>query len=91
VPNPVTPASDRIDIDNVVPNHDLIGLDIVRELVEGSAALQVEPSVVPMAGQDSVADTPAVQRKPHVRAAIVHGVNRVGSSRSEDSDAVTTA
>jgi hypothetical protein len=47
---------------------------LVGELVECTAALQVESGVVPVAGQDAVPNRPPVQGKPHVGAAVVHGM-----------------
>jgi hypothetical protein len=47
---------------------------LVGELVECTAALQVESGVVPVAGQDAVPDRPPVQGKAHVGAAVVHGM-----------------
>ena len=38
-----------------------------------AAAGQVEPGVVPIAGEDAVFHTPAMQRKAHVRTAVFHG------------------
>jgi hypothetical protein len=48
---------------------------LIGELVEGPAALEIEAGVVPVAGQDTVTYATAVQGKPHMGAAIVHGVH----------------
>jgi len=46
---------------------------IVRPQVEGAAARQIEARVVPVAGKDAVVDAAAIERKAHVRTAIVEG------------------
>ena len=51
-----------------------VGPHVVGEGVEGAARLEVEASVVPVAGQQSVLDRAPVQRKAHVWAAVVHRV-----------------
>jgi len=89
--HPVIPARARIDVDDVVPNDDLVRLYVVGELVESAAAPQVEAGVVPVAGQDAIADTSAVQGKAQVRAAVVDGVDFVGTGGLEDGDAVAAA
>ena len=48
---------------------------IVGKRVERAAAGEVKPCVVPVAGQDAVADAAPVQWKPHVRAPLVHCVD----------------
>lgn len=87
----IVPARTWIDIHLVILNDNLIGLDIVRELVEGAAALQVEASVVPMASKDAVADAALMEREAHLRAAVVDGVDRVGPGWREDGDAMPPA
>jgi hypothetical protein len=76
----------RRDVDLVVAHLDVVDRDVVREEVERAPAAEVEARVVPVAGQDPVLDGSAVQRKPHVRAAVVHGrhlaVVRVDGDRS---------
>ena len=49
--------------------------DIIGEGVEGAAAGEVEPRVVPVAGEDAVADAAPVQRKPHVGTAVIHRIH----------------
>jgi hypothetical protein len=48
---------------------------LVRELVEGAARPKIEAGVVPVAGEDPVADAAAMQREAHVRAAVVDRVH----------------
>ena len=50
---------------------DRTGRDVVRPQVERAAAGQIEPGVMPMAGQDAVFDRPTVEREAHMRAAVV--------------------
>ena len=47
------------------------GRHVVGPQIEGAAARQIEAGVMPMAGQDAVLDAAAVERKTHMRAAIV--------------------
>ena len=54
---------------------DRTGRDVVRPQVERAAAGQIEPGVMPMAGQDAVLDRPAVEREAHMRAAVVEGAD----------------
>ena len=65
----------RVDPDDAVLEGDLEAQHVVREQVEGTAALQVEARVVPVTGQDAVAHAAAVQREAHVRAAVVDRVD----------------
>jgi predicted component of type VI protein secretion system len=63
-------------------DEDVVSLDLDREaaqvvgpLVERAAAAEVEARVVPVARDDPVLHRPAVQREPHVRAAVVDRVH----------------
>ena len=47
---------------------------IISEGVEGAAAGEIEACVVPVTGQDAIADTTAVQRESHVGATVVDRV-----------------
>src|SRR5258705_14839 len=51
------------------------GGHIVGPQIEGAAARKVEAGVVPVAGQDTVFDAAAFERKAHVRTAIVEREN----------------
>src|SRR5215207_3928440 len=65
-----------LDPDLAVVTHlDRTGRDIVGPKIEGAAARQVEARVMPMAGQDAVLDAAAIERKAHMRAAVVKGEN----------------
>jgi hypothetical protein len=44
---------------------------VVRPQVEGRPAAQVETGMVPVAGENAILDAAAVERKSHVRAAVV--------------------
>ena len=46
---------------------------VVGPQIEGRAAAQIEPGVMPMTGEDAVLDAAAMERKAHVRAAVVEG------------------
>jgi ferredoxin len=89
--DPVVLARPGIDIHLVVPNDDIVRRDLVGELVERSPARQVEPGVVSMAGQDSIADRSTMERKTHMRAAIVNGMDFIRTLQREDRDAVPSA
>ena len=53
---------------------------VVGPEIEGRAAAQIEASVMPVAGEDAVLDAAAMERKTHVRTAVVerHHVVAVG-------------
>ena len=75
------PALDRIDggrchvqINLSVAHLDGVGIHIVGEQIEGAAAHQVEARMVPVTGEDTVLNGPAMQGKTHVRTAVVDGV-----------------
>ena len=57
--------------DLAVTHLDRAGRHVVGPQIEGAAARQIEARVVPVAGQDAVLDAAAIQRKAHMRAAIV--------------------
>ena len=73
-----------IDEHVVAVDLDREAAQLVRELVEGAAGSEVEAGVVPVAGEDPVADRAAVQREPHVRAAVVDGVHLVALGEEAD-------
>ena len=50
---------------------DRAGRHVVGPEIEGAAAGEIEPGMVPVAGQDPVCDAAALQRETHVRAAVV--------------------
>src|SRR5439155_27180510 len=62
--------------DASVAHLDREAAQVVRPLVEGAAAAEVEPGVVPVAGQHAVTDAAAMEREAHVRAAVVHRPHR---------------
>ena len=50
---------------------DRAGRHVVGPQVERAAAREIEAGMVPMAGQDPILDTAAIEREAHVRASIV--------------------
>ena len=65
----------QIDVDVVAVDLDRKAAQIVGPLVERAAPAEIEASVVPVAGQDAVADRAAVKREAHMRATVVDGVH----------------
>ena len=65
----------QVDVDVVAVDLDGKPAQIVGPLVEGAAGAEIEASVVPVAGEDPVADRPAVKREAHMRATVVDGVH----------------
>ena len=64
----------------VQPYHPVPYLDgkrsyVIGEGIEGATAGQIEFGMVPVAGKDAVVHGAAMQGEPHVRAAVVQGVN----------------
>src|SRR5206468_821510 len=57
---------------------------IVCELVECAAGAEVEARVVPVTRENAVADRPPVERKAHVRAAVVNRVDVVAFGEQAD-------
>ncbi len=64
-------------------------MNVVGEEVEGVALLQLEASVVPVAGQNAVLDGPPSKRKAHVWTAVVDGVDLALVMEERDWSAVT--
>ena len=65
----------RSDPGLVIAQLDETGWHVVGPQVERAAAGQIEPGVMPMAGQDAVLDRAAVEREAHMRAAVVEGAD----------------
>jgi hypothetical protein len=63
----------RADPDHAVPNFDRRRGNVVGPEVKGAATSEVKTRLVPMAGQDSVFDRAAVERKSKMGAAVVEG------------------
>ena len=61
----------RLDPDLAVTHLNRAGRDIIGPEIEGAAARQIEARVMPMAGEDAVLDAAAIERKAHMRAAVV--------------------
>ena len=80
VGKPLTPMRGGIPMveAGLDPNLAIAHLDrarrcVVRPQIESAAAFEIEARVVPMAGQDAILDTAALERKAHMGAAIVEG------------------
>jgi hypothetical protein len=69
----------------LVPNLNGETAHIVGELIKCSTASKVEPCVMPMAGQDSIFERAAMERKAHMRTAVVDREN-LPSIGKEDND-----
>ena len=67
----VAMAERRLDPDLSITHLDRTGRDIVGPEIEGAAARQIEARVMPMTGEDAVLDAAAIERKAHMRAAVV--------------------
>jgi hypothetical protein len=67
----------NIHPDLISPHFNREGANIVGELVKCAAAFEVKAGVVPMAGEDTVLHRSFIQRKTHMGAAIVDGVDSV--------------
>ena len=78
VVEPPAPMRGRVGVtegglhpDLQVTHFDGTGRHIVRPQIEGAAAREIEAGVVPVAGQDTILNAAAVERKTHVWTAIV--------------------
>ena len=78
VVEPLAPMRCRISVTESRPHPDLAvtqlggaGRHVVCPQIEGTATREIEAGVVPVAGQGSILDATAIQRKAHMRAAIV--------------------
>src|SRR5215472_2774150 len=78
VVEPLAPMRSRIAVAEGGPYPDFAvthlggaGRHVVCPQIEGTAAREIEAGVVPVAGQGAVLDAAAIQRKAHMRAAIV--------------------
>ncbi len=67
----------EVEQDVVAAHLDGEAAQVVGPLVERTSGRQVEAGVVPVAGEDPVADRATVEREAHVWAAVVHGVDLV--------------
>ena len=67
----VAMAERRLDPDLSITHLDRTGRDIVGPEIEGAAAREIEARVMPMASEDAVLDAAAIERKAHMRAAVV--------------------
>ena len=67
----VAMAERRLDPDLSITHLDRTGRNIVGPEIEGAAARQIEARVMPMTSEDAVLDAAAIERKPHMRTAVV--------------------
>jgi hypothetical protein len=67
----------RTDVNEhvVAVQRDREATQLVRELIERAPRGEVEAGVMPVTGEDPVTDAAAMQRKAHVRAAVVDRVH----------------
>jgi hypothetical protein len=63
------------DPDLSIAHLDRTGRDIVSPEIEGAAARQIEARMMPMTSEDAVLDAAAIERKAHMRAAVVDRVH----------------
>ena len=78
-----------VDPHPAVGDRDWEGPHVVGEGVEGAAAGEVEPGMMPVAGEDSVADGASVEGETHVGASVIDGGEAV--SEGKDGDGVPTS
>src|SRR3984957_13633895 len=81
-------ARTEIDPDVAAFDLDRERAHVVRPRIERAAAMQVEPRVMPMAGEDAILHGAAIEGKAHVRASIVHGEDPLGRVEQRDYMAV---
>ncbi len=74
----------QIDEDIVAVELDREPPQLVGPLVERATRAEIEARVMPVAGEDPVADGAAVERKAHVRATVVDRVHRVALTEQAD-------
>ena len=60
-----------VDPDLAVPHLDGTGRNVIRPEIERAATRQIEAGVMPMACQDPILHAAPIERKTHVRAAVV--------------------
>jgi len=83
----IIPKGD-VDPDLVVTDFNREHADIVRPRVESPSSGQVEAGMMPMAGQNAVLYAAAIEWKPHVRTAVVYGVDSFSVSEEDNRVAV---
>src|SRR5262245_45498652 len=78
VVEPLAPMRSRIRVAEDRPNPDFAvtdfggaGRHVICPQIEGTATRELEAGVVPVAGQGAILHAAAIQRKAHMRAAIV--------------------
>ena len=78
VVEPLAPMRCRISVTESRPHPDLAvtplggaSRHVVCPQIEGTATREIEAGVVPVAGQDSILNATPIQRKAHMRTAIV--------------------
>ena len=69
-----------LDVDDAVVNLYRERPYVVCPQVKGPTAGQIETSVMPVAGKNSIVDRPAMQREAHMRASIIERIDRFAVS-----------
>ena len=67
----VAMAERRLEPDLPITHLDRTRRDVVGPEIEGAAARQIEARVMPMTSEDAVLDAAAIERKAHMRAAVI--------------------
>jgi len=80
----ISVAESRLHPNLRATHFDGAGRHVVSPQIKGAAARKVEAGVVPVAGQDTVLDAPAVERKAHVGTTIVERKDAVVGVDDED-------
>src|ERR1700693_5733270 len=72
---------------------DCAGRYVIRPEIKSATARKIEPRVMPVAGQNAVLDASAVERKTHVRTAVIQSIDPIlifddenGAMRSADDE-----
>ena len=74
----------QIDPHLVPADVDRVGSNIAGPGIERPTGRDIEAGMVPVAGQDTVLDGPAMQWEAHVRAAIVQGIDALALRDQQD-------
>ena len=89
VPGGIGMTKRRPHPDFAVANLDRADRYVVCPQIEGTATFEIKSGVVPMTGQDTVVDAPAIEREAHMRATIVE--RKDAPAVIDDQDRTVTA
>lgn len=78
-----------IDVDDAAFDLGLVDLNVVGEEIEGAAALKIEAGVMPVAGENAIADGATIERESHMWTAVVDGVGPTIADKDDDAVATT--